>query len=164
MKCWFFFFFQKLIFWGPSGGGKTTLLNMLGTLDYPTSGTIGTMPPKIIFFFLGIFDENGYINIYLKSNFSHSATSKNFKGTSLQQTPPQHVLLWGGGVICQGIFPYWFGVPYAGAALCQGILHYWFRMIYSERRVWRDRLSWYFPLLIWDAMRGESISQCYLLL
>lgn len=25
---------------GPSGGGKTTLLNMLGTLDYPTSGTI----------------------------------------------------------------------------------------------------------------------------
>jgi len=25
---------------GPSGGGKTTLLNMLGTLDYPTSGII----------------------------------------------------------------------------------------------------------------------------
>ena len=25
---------------GPSGGGKTTLLNMLGTLDYPSSGTI----------------------------------------------------------------------------------------------------------------------------
>ena len=25
---------------GPSGGGKTTLLNMLGTLDYPTHGTI----------------------------------------------------------------------------------------------------------------------------
>ena len=25
---------------GPSGGGKTTLLNMLGTLDYPTNGTI----------------------------------------------------------------------------------------------------------------------------
>ena len=25
---------------GPSGGGKTTLLNMLGTLDYPSKGTI----------------------------------------------------------------------------------------------------------------------------
>mmetsp|Transcript_27111 Transcript_27111/g.42908 ORF Transcript_27111/g.42908 Transcript_27111/m.42908 type:complete len:320 (+) Transcript_27111:83-1042(+) len=25
---------------GPSGGGKTTLLNMLGTLDYPSSGSI----------------------------------------------------------------------------------------------------------------------------
>merc|ERR1712048_1048687 len=28
---------------GPSGGGKTTLLNMLGTLDYPTDGTIEIM-------------------------------------------------------------------------------------------------------------------------
>ena len=28
---------------GPSGGGKTTLLNMLGTLDYPTGGTIEIM-------------------------------------------------------------------------------------------------------------------------
>jgi putative ABC transport system ATP-binding protein len=28
---------------GPSGGGKTTLLNMLGTIDKPTSGEIGTI-------------------------------------------------------------------------------------------------------------------------
>lgn len=26
---------------GPSGGGKTTLMNILGTIDKPTSGTIG---------------------------------------------------------------------------------------------------------------------------
>lgn len=26
---------------GPSGGGKTTLLNLLGTIDKPTSGTLG---------------------------------------------------------------------------------------------------------------------------
>lgn len=26
---------------GPSGGGKTTLLNLLGTIDKPTSGTVG---------------------------------------------------------------------------------------------------------------------------
>ncbi len=26
---------------GPSGGGKTTLLNMLGTIDMASSGTIG---------------------------------------------------------------------------------------------------------------------------
>ena len=25
---------------GPSGGGKTTLLNLIGTLDAPTTGTI----------------------------------------------------------------------------------------------------------------------------
>eukprot|EP01084_Bolivina_argentea_P115638 205611_1 len=32
---------------GPSGGGKTTLLNMLGTLDYPTSGTIEILSSKV---------------------------------------------------------------------------------------------------------------------
>ena len=26
---------------GPSGGGKTTFLNMLGTIDMPTNGKIG---------------------------------------------------------------------------------------------------------------------------
>lgn len=26
---------------GPSGGGKTTLLNILGTLDHPSTGSIG---------------------------------------------------------------------------------------------------------------------------
>eukprot|EP00483_Globobulimina_turgida_P006044 UN06054 len=31
---------EFLMIRGPSGGGKTTLLNMLGTLDYPTTGTI----------------------------------------------------------------------------------------------------------------------------
>lgn len=25
---------------GPSGGGKTTLLNLLGTLDHPSSGVL----------------------------------------------------------------------------------------------------------------------------
>lgn len=25
---------------GPSGGGKTTLLNLIGTIDNPTSGTL----------------------------------------------------------------------------------------------------------------------------
>lgn len=32
---------------GPSGGGKTTLLNMLGTLDYPTSGTIELLGEQV---------------------------------------------------------------------------------------------------------------------
>eukprot|EP01083_Nonionella_stella_P095111 266941_1 len=32
---------------GPSGGGKTTLLNMLGTLDYPTCGTIEILGSKV---------------------------------------------------------------------------------------------------------------------
>lgn len=27
---------------GPSGGGKTTLLNLLGTIDKPTTGILGT--------------------------------------------------------------------------------------------------------------------------
>jgi ABC-type lipoprotein export system ATPase subunit len=27
---------------GPSGGGKTTLLNIIGTIDKPTSGEVGT--------------------------------------------------------------------------------------------------------------------------
>ena len=27
---------------GPSGGGKTTLLNLIGTLDHPSTGSIGT--------------------------------------------------------------------------------------------------------------------------
>jgi energy-coupling factor transporter ATP-binding protein EcfA2 len=30
---------------GPSGGGKTTMMNILGTIDKPTGGTIGTAPP-----------------------------------------------------------------------------------------------------------------------
>jgi putative ABC transport system ATP-binding protein len=28
---------------GPSGGGKTTLLNILGTIDLASSGEIGTL-------------------------------------------------------------------------------------------------------------------------
>ncbi len=32
---------------GPSGGGKTTLLNILGTLDYPTSGIVGKNPLQL---------------------------------------------------------------------------------------------------------------------
>eukprot|EP00475_Leptophrys_vorax_P007526 TRINITY_DN1476_c0_g2_i7.p2 TRINITY_DN1476_c0_g2~~TRINITY_DN1476_c0_g2_i7.p2 ORF type:complete len:232 (+),score=79.14 TRINITY_DN1476_c0_g2_i7:98-793(+) len=32
---------------GPSGGGKTTLLNILGTLDYPSSGTVEILGEKI---------------------------------------------------------------------------------------------------------------------
>ena len=28
---------------GPSGGGKTTLLNLIGTLDAPSSGTVEVM-------------------------------------------------------------------------------------------------------------------------
>ena len=32
---------------GPSGGGKTTLLNMIGTIDLPTTGTIELMGEKI---------------------------------------------------------------------------------------------------------------------
>jgi putative ABC transport system ATP-binding protein len=32
---------------GPSGGGKTTLLNLIGTLDYPSSGTIEILGEKI---------------------------------------------------------------------------------------------------------------------
>ena len=28
---------------GPSGGGKTTLLNIIGTIDKPTGGSIGMM-------------------------------------------------------------------------------------------------------------------------
>jgi len=28
---------------GPSGGGKTTLLNILGTIDLPTDGSVGTL-------------------------------------------------------------------------------------------------------------------------
>lgn len=28
---------------GPSGGGKTTLLNILGTIDLPTSGRVGAL-------------------------------------------------------------------------------------------------------------------------
>eukprot|EP00662_Eupelagonemidae_sp_cell21_P050199 gene50199-55706_t len=31
---------EFLMIRGPSGGGKTTLLNMIGTLDRPTTGTI----------------------------------------------------------------------------------------------------------------------------
>jgi len=32
---------------GPSGGGKTTLLNLLGTIDKPTSGTLELFGSKI---------------------------------------------------------------------------------------------------------------------
>eukprot|EP00493_Phyllostaurus_siculus_P017824 UN18099 len=32
---------------GPSGGGKTTLLNMFGTLDYPTGGTIELLGDEV---------------------------------------------------------------------------------------------------------------------
>jgi len=32
---------------GPSGGGKTTLLNMFGTLDYPTNGTIELLGDEV---------------------------------------------------------------------------------------------------------------------
>jgi putative ABC transport system ATP-binding protein len=37
---------------GPSGGGKTTLLNILGTLDYPTSGSVGMKYIFLLRFFL----------------------------------------------------------------------------------------------------------------
>ena len=32
---------------GPSGGGKTTLLNILGTLDLPTRGTVNVLGKEI---------------------------------------------------------------------------------------------------------------------
>jgi putative ABC transport system ATP-binding protein len=32
---------------GPSGGGKTTLLNLLGTIDKPSSGTLELFGKKI---------------------------------------------------------------------------------------------------------------------
>lgn len=38
---------EFIIIRGPSGGGKTTLLNMLGTLDYPTSGQISILGSTI---------------------------------------------------------------------------------------------------------------------
>lgn len=34
---------------GPSGGGKTTLLNMLGTIDMATSGVISNYYIKFLF-------------------------------------------------------------------------------------------------------------------
>ncbi|KAG8340291.1 putative ABC transporter [Trypanosoma vivax] len=38
---------EFLMIRGPSGGGKTTLLNMIGTIDTPTSGTIELMGSRI---------------------------------------------------------------------------------------------------------------------
>ena len=38
---------EFLIIRGPSGGGKTTLLNLVGTLDRPTSGTISILGEEV---------------------------------------------------------------------------------------------------------------------
>lgn len=33
--------------WGPSGGGKTTLLNLIGTIDSPSSGELFILDKEI---------------------------------------------------------------------------------------------------------------------
>jgi ABC-type lipoprotein export system ATPase subunit len=37
---------------GPSGGGKTTLLNILGTIDLPSAGRVGTFVISRLHFLL----------------------------------------------------------------------------------------------------------------
>ena len=54
---------------GPSGGGKTTLLNLIGTIDRATSGSVGEKP--FVFFLTLSLSHNEK-----KELFDHEITSK----------------------------------------------------------------------------------------